>query len=184
MNSISVLQLADWQEKELQLIDVRSATEFASGHIPGSINIPLEEIEQRVADLSSERPLILICQMGQRARIAAELVSPCRSDLLVLTGGTKAWRDAKLPIVASVKARWSLERQVRFGAGVLTLASTILALTVSSYWLVLTGFVGAGLTFAGLTDICPMAIVLAKLPWNRSSRCVIAAPPQARQGVS
>ena len=183
MNTISVVDLANRRD-EFQRIDVRSATEFASGHIPGAINVPLDEIEKRVADLDTDRALVLICQMGQRARIAAELLRPCRSDLLALEGGTRAWIDAKHPVVASVKARWSLERQTRLGVGLLVLASTILAATVSSYWLLLSGFVGVGLTFAGSTDICLMGILLGKLPWNRSSHCVIAPPTQAYQGTS
>ena len=181
MNTISVTDLANRRDDEVSRIDVRSTTEFASGHIPGAISVPLDEIEKRVADLSVDRPLVLICQMGQRARIAADLLRPCRSNLFVLEGGTRAWKEAKLPIVASVKARWSLERQTRFGAGLLVLLSTILAVTVSPYWLLLTGIVGAGLTFAGSTDICLMGMLLAKLPWNRSSHCPIATPKTAQQ---
>ena len=176
MNTISVIDVASQRATDISCIDVRSATEFASGHIPGAINVPLDEIEKRTADLSPDKPLLLVCQTGQRARIAADLLRPCRYDVRILEGGTKAWQDAKLPIVASVKARWSLERQTRLGAGLLVLTSTILAIAVSPYWLLMTGFVGAGLTFAGSTDICLMGMVLGKLPWNRSSHCAIKSP--------
>jgi len=108
--------------------------------------------------------------------MTAGLLEPCHRQIAVLDGGTKAWIDAGLPVVASVKTRWSLERQVRLGAGLLVLTGVILALTANPRWLFLCGFVGLGLTFAGLTDICAMGIILGKMPWNSRSRCAIAGP--------
>ena len=173
MNTISVSNLACSSSAELLRVDVRSVTEYASGHVPGSLNIPLDEIENRIGDFDHDRPIALICQMGQRARMAATLLEPCRSDLLIVEGGTKAWKDAGLPIVASVKARWSLERQVRLVAGILVLIGSLLAALVDHYWLILTGFIGAGLTMAGLTDICPMAMFFSRMPWNTASKCPV-----------
>ena len=60
-------------------------------------------------------------------------------------------------------------RQVRLGAGLLVLTGAALAFTVDVNWLFLSAFVGGGLTFAGLTDICPMAEILGKMPWNGRS---------------
>jgi len=154
-----------------QWIDVRSAAEFATGHIPGAINIPLEEIETRLEDISREVPLILICKGGKRARTAAGFLEPCRENLTILEGGMDAWSKVGLPLVVSKKTRWSLERQVRLGAGLLVLCGTIAAVVAGRGWLLLTGFVGAGLTFAGLTDLCPMAVLLAAMPWNRTRKC-------------
>jgi rhodanese-related sulfurtransferase len=154
-----------------QLIDVRSASEYATGHIPGAMNIPLEQIDVRVGDLADDEPIVLICKAGTRARMAAERIGPCGKDLIVLEGGTDGWIRAGYPVVASVAAHWSLERQVRLGAGVLVALGVVLSLLVNSNWIYLSGFVGLGLTFAGLTDICPMGIVLAKMPWNRGNYC-------------
>jgi rhodanese-related sulfurtransferase len=180
LKTISISELATTNSAELLRVDVRSATEYASGHVPGAVNIPLDEIENRTADLSSDRPIALICQMGQRARMAATLLEPCQLDVLAVEGGTKAWKDAELPIVASLKARWSLERQVRLAAGILVLAGSVLAALVTPYCLILTGFGGAGLTLAGLTDICPMAMLLSRLPWNRASKCSIGMQTSVR----
>jgi hypothetical protein len=72
-----------------------------------------------------------------------------------------------------VKTRWSLERQVRFAAGLLILLGALLAFTVHPYWHFLSAFVGLGLTFAGLTDICPMGELLQKMPWNGRSHCKV-----------
>jgi rhodanese-related sulfurtransferase len=159
-----------------QLVDVRSPSEFAAGHIPGAINIPMDQIESRLADLG-RGPIVLICQMGKRAQMTADILGPCRLDLTVLEGGTSDWTQRGFPIVKSVKTRWSLERQVRLGAGFIVLTASILALTESSRWLFLAAFVGAGLTFAGLTDLCPMAEFLQRMPWNTASHCVPASPP-------
>jgi rhodanese-related sulfurtransferase len=98
----------------------------------------------------------------------------------VLEGGTAAWMNVGLPVVASVKTRWSLERQVRLGAGLLVLAGVILGVLISAYWLLLSGFVGMGLTFAGLTDICPMGILLGKMPWNHPNLCNLPGQTQLK----
>ena len=118
---------------------------------------------------------MLICQTGKRARMTAALLEPCQRQIAGLEGGTSAWIQVGLPVVRSVKMRWSLERQVRLGAGLLVITGAGLALTVNVNLLFLSAFAGLGLTFAGLTDICPMAEVLAKMPWNGRSQC--SAPP-------
>ena len=166
-----------------QLVDVRSGSEFASGHIPGAINIPMDQIEARLDDLDRNLPIVLTCQTGKRARMTAGLLEPCGRQISVLEGGTKAWIDVGLPIIASVKARWSLERQVRLGAGLIVLTGVVLALTVNPLWVYLCGFAGLGLTFAGATDICAMGILLEKMPWNRRSHCPVVVPHSERPGA-
>jgi len=168
--TITVADLRN-QSTDAQLIDVRSPSEFETGHIPGAMNIPMDHIESRLEDLSTTRPIVLICQMGKRARMTAGLLEPCQLKLSILEGGTSAWIEAGLPIVQSVRSRWSLERQVRFAAGLIVLTTSSLALLSNLYWLFLAAFVGAGLTFAGLTDICPMAELLQRMPWNKASHC-------------
>jgi rhodanese-related sulfurtransferase len=168
--TITVSELRS-RSADAQLIDVRSTSEFAAGHIPGATNIPMDEIESRLQDLSPIKPIVLICQMGKRARMTAGLLEPYQIKLSILEGGTSAWIKAGFPIVQGVRSRWSLERQVRFGAGVLILTASALALVMNPHWLFLAAFVGAGLTFASLTDICPMAELLQRMPWNRATHC-------------
>src|ERR1700744_1389987 len=91
-----------------KLIDVRSSAEFATGHIPGAINIPLEQVEARIADIG-EGPAVLICEAGARARIVAGWL-PERQPISVLSGGTAAWRRAGLPLIGCGTNRWALER--------------------------------------------------------------------------
>jgi rhodanese-related sulfurtransferase len=171
-SAISVLELkkhmtgpARWQ-----LVDVRSGSEYATGHIPGTINIPIEQIEARTGDLGDE-PIALVCKSGKRASMAATLLVPCGKRVVVLEGGTDAWEKADLPVVTTVRSRWSLERQVRLAGGLLVSAGVTSAILGDFRWIYLAGFVGLGLTFAGLTDFCPMGRLLSKLPWNAASHC-------------
>jgi rhodanese-related sulfurtransferase len=153
-------------KSECIVVDVRSPSEFATGHLAGSLNIPMDQIESRLADIPPEEPVLLVCQSGKRAGICAGLLASRGYNVRVLEGGL---RNASGTLVVSSVTGWSLERQVRFGAGLLVLASLLLAYAVDAYWLGLTAFVGAGLTFAGATDICLMGSVLARMPWNRLS---------------
>lgn len=157
------------QPENYQLIDVRSATEFAAGHIPGAINIPLEQLELRTADLAKTRRIVLACQSGQRATIAANVLAPLCPNVLILEGSTSGWSAGGRPLVKTAAARWALERQVRFVAGLLVLLGVGLSLTVGRHWIFVAAFIGAGLSFAGLTNICGMGMLLAKMPWNRAS---------------
>jgi rhodanese-related sulfurtransferase len=148
------------------MIDVRTASEYASGHIPCTTNIPMDQFEARRKDLQPDEGVVLVCKAGSRAQIVAGWLGG--TAVRVLEGGTDAWVRDGLEVVSSAKTRWSLERQVRLGAGLLVLAGTVLAVAGvhGAIWLAM--FVGAGLTFAGATDICMMGIVLAKMPWNKA----------------
>src|SRR6476620_674114 len=88
--SIDVSELADSKDpsNRFHLVDVRSPSEFATGHIPGAVNIPMDQIEARIRDLDRDGPIVLVCQSGKRARMVAGLLEPCGKDLLVLEGGT------------------------------------------------------------------------------------------------
>jgi rhodanese-related sulfurtransferase len=162
--------------ERFSLIDVRSPSEYATGHIPGAVNMPMEQVQSRLPDLEGEDAIVLVCQSGQRARMVAGLLEPCGKRLRILEGGTSAWVKAGLPVVATSVTRWSLERQVRFAAGLLVLTGIVLALTVSFYWIYLAGFVGLGLIFSGVSGLCPMGSLLGLMPWNRGASCSFGAP--------
>jgi rhodanese-related sulfurtransferase len=183
LDCVTVSQLRNRPATPALLVDVRSGSEFASGHIPGAVNIPMDQIEARLDDLDRNLQIVLICQSGKRARMTAGLLESCRRRIAVLEGGTKAWRAAGLPVVASVRTRWSLERQVRLGAGLLVLTGAILALSVNPLWVFLCGFTGLGLSFAGLTDICAMGIILGKMPWNKLGQCRIPGQSAEESGT-
>jgi rhodanese-related sulfurtransferase len=165
--SASQLQEAIDRGERFQLIDVRSAEEYASGHVPCAVNLPMEQVEARLDDLHQHDPLVLICQSGNRAEITGGLLAPHRNDLVLLEGGTTAWESAGRPVVATRSTRLPLMRQVQLVVGPLALIGSILALTLDSTWALLPAFIGAGLTMAGATGFCGMGALLGKMPWNR-----------------
>jgi rhodanese-related sulfurtransferase len=152
----------------LTLIDVRSPAEFASAHIPGSFNVPLDLLPRHRGELEGiAGPIVLVCLSGQRAHQAeAFLREGGIEQCQVLTGGMKSWESSGLEVNRG-KEHWSLERQVRAIAGSLVLLGTLGSLLIWSPLIFLAVFVGGGLLFAGVTDTCLMGIMLMRLPYNR-----------------
>ena len=153
----------------IRFLDVRTPGEFESEHIGGAYNVPLDTLGEHAAELSSSLsdPVMLVCQSGQRARQAGAMLRQAGMvNLHVLEGGVNAWLAAGLPTVRGTK-RMSLERQVRIVAGGLAAIGGVLALVVNPWFAALPAFIGSGLVFSGVTDTCTMAMVLAKLPYNR-----------------
>ncbi len=154
---------------ECQVIDVREFSEFNSERIADAQLMPLSNFEKHADEIDHTKPVYLMCRSGNRAKNAAEkLASKGFTDIHVIEGGMVAWAGANLPVVKGESNVWSLERQVRFAAGMFVLAGVLLSLFVNSYLLVLSAFVGAGLMFSALTDTCGMGLVLAKMPWNKA----------------
>lgn len=149
-----------------QLIDVRTALEFDSEHIKGSKNLPLSELGQKDPGLNQQEPVFVICRTGNRAGRAAAQLNASGFDCEVLQGGILEWKKSGLPVVEG-KKRLSLERQVQLTIGLMILSGVTLGFTVNQLFFLLPGFIGCGLTFAGLTGNCGLAMVLAKAPWNR-----------------
>ncbi|NCF30032.1 MAG: hypothetical protein GWP69_21865 [Gammaproteobacteria bacterium] len=87
-------------EQAPPLIDVRTPGEFQSGHVPGAVNIPLQEFQQRFAELSEyrDREVVLYCESGMRASRGGDwLASQGFQELRFLDGHMRAWREAGLP---------------------------------------------------------------------------------------
>jgi rhodanese-related sulfurtransferase len=149
------------------LLDVRTPAEFSSVHIPGAVLHPLSELNiERVREFSQgKEQCVVICRSGGRARQAAQKLAGAIPNIVVLEGGVTAWEAAGLPVERGAGAI-SLERQVRIAAGALVLIGVLLGTLVNPLWYGLSGFIGAGLIFAGVTDTCGMAMVLAQMPWN------------------
>lgn len=153
-----------------RLIDVRAPEEFRAAHIPGSQNVPVEWLGQvpawALAGEDEERGVVLICRTGQRAAEAGRrLTDEGLPGVRVLDGGIRAWRGSGAPVA---RGRWPIERQVRLVAGGIVLAAVLTSIWVpAAKWVA--GFIGAGLTFAALSNTCAMGALLARLPVNRAA---------------
>jgi rhodanese-related sulfurtransferase len=157
--------------KRVSLIDVRTPAEHGEVHIKGSHLMPLDRLDAGAVKsvASGAERCVLICRSGKRAEQAYQKLQAAGCEnLAVLDGGVIAWESAGLPVVRGAKAI-SLERQVRITAGFLVLLGVALGTWVHLAFYGLSAFVGAGLVFAGITDWCGMAMVLAKMPWNQRS---------------
>jgi len=153
----------------VELIDVRTPVEYQEVHVGSARNVPLDQLNaaQVAAGRSGAEPLYIICRSGSRGRQACEqFLAAGYMNVVNIEGGTQAWDQAGLPVVRGKKAI-SLERQVRIAAGLLVLTGSVLGYIVSPWWIGLSAFVGAGLTFAGITDTCGMGMLLARMPWNQ-----------------
>jgi len=84
---------------EPQLLDVRSASEFAHGHIAGALNVPITTLRSRLAalGLDASRPVVAICLSAHRSPPAVRLLRQIGFDASELAGGMLAWRAAGLP---------------------------------------------------------------------------------------
>ncbi len=164
--------------ESVDLVDVRTPAEFREVHVTIARNAPLESLDcgAVLAGHPTNVPLYVICRSGSRGRQAAEkLAAAGCTNVVNVEGGTMAWDQAGFPVDRGRKSM-SLERQVRIAAGFLSLTGGVLAMTVHPYWAGLSAFVGAGLMFAGITDTCGMAMVLARMPWNQVGKSANTPP--------
>lgn len=88
MKSITVVELAE--RSNTPLIDVRERDEFARGHVPGAVNIPMSEIGSRLDELPGEA-FDVICQVGGRSARVVEALEARGYDVTNVDGGTGEW---------------------------------------------------------------------------------------------
>ena len=88
------------------VVDVRGAAEWATGHLPGAMHIPLGHLSDRVAEIPSDRPVVVQCQSGSRSAIAASVLERLGlQDVTNLSGGITSWAAAGLPVETDVATR-------------------------------------------------------------------------------
>ena len=90
------------QLDRLQLVDVRYASEWQVGHIDGAVNIPEEDLPDRVDELDRHRPVVTVCRAGTRSDDAAEWLRGQGFDAQSLDGGMLSWKWAGLPITGAI----------------------------------------------------------------------------------
>src|SRR5262245_6156439 len=102
-NDIGAADLADLAGRfpGLTVLDVRTPAEYESVHIPGSHNLPLDQLATSAAALRAvgDGPLVLVCRSGQRARQAEQVLREAGCDgVHLLDGGLAAWEACGLPV--------------------------------------------------------------------------------------
>lgn len=155
-----------------RILDVRTPAEFETAHIPGAYNVPLDLLREHRAELRAhlDDDVVLVCRSGARAGQAEQVLGQVGlPNVKVLSGGMVAWQAANAPLKHGAP-RWDLERQVRLVAGAIVLVSILASVLVpGAKWVA--AIIGAGLTFAALTNTCAMGVLLGRLPYNRGASC-------------
>ena len=100
--SISAAELHEQRESGSApvVIDVRTAEEYASGHIPGAVHVPFDQVAERIAEIDAPHGVALYCMVGPRARKgeSALLAIGYNKKVFHLEGGLAAWQAAGLPV--------------------------------------------------------------------------------------
>lgn len=171
---IHPLDLMSNNSADLCILDVRTAAEVKASALPDCLHIPLHELtpERLQAEIARSgkngAAVYLLCQAGRRAEMAADqLRGKIDAELVIIEGGMNAVSQTRIPLASNGRKVIPLERQVRIAAGLLVLTGAVLGTWFNPAFYGLSAFVGAGLVFAGVTDICPMGMLIAKAPWNR-----------------
>jgi len=173
--TISPNQLRDLRRRgeAITLIDVRTPAEYGEVHVDFAKNVPLDRLDPReVSALAGGGPVYFVCKSGTRSQKACEKMAAAGlTHVVSVEGGTAACEAAGVPVVRGRKAM-SLERQVRICAGsIVAVGAALAAFGPDPTWKAvgagIAGFIGCGLVFAGVTDTCGMAMMLAKMPWNQ-----------------
>lgn len=159
------------QPQPPRVLDVRTAAEFETAHIPGAYNVPLNTLTEHRREIAEhlDENVVLVCQGGPRSMQAEQaLAGAGLPNLRILHGGMQAWEQAGAPVKRG-RQKWALERQVRLVAGSIVLSSVLTSTLVPKAKWVAAG-IGGGLTFAALSNTCAMGALLMKLPYNRGAK--------------
>ncbi|PAX83215.1 transporter [Streptomyces albidoflavus] len=158
---------------ELTVIDVRTPGEYAAGHLPGALNIPLDHIQRALPDIrdaAHRKDVLVVCASGARSENACKILAENDITTATLSGGTGAWAAGGHELHrprGSARTVWGMERQVRLTAGALVLLGLLLGVLIHPAFQILSAGIAGGLVFSALTNTCGMAAILAKLPYNR-----------------
>ena len=146
-------------EQSFSLVDVRTEAEYHGESIAGAKSLPVHEFttltftELLGGRETDAKEVVLICQSDTRAYAALKkLDEGMREKVHVLEGGMVAWKQAGGAVEEGEGPAFSLERQMRIAAGLVIVFGVVLGYVVNAYFFLLSGAVGMGLIFAGITD--------------------------------
>ncbi len=150
------------------LLDVRTPAEYKGGHIKEAKNEPLANIEKAIKYLKDIGTVYVSCASGMRSKQACDILSKGGVNVVNVQGGLSACIDSgKFAIEQTKRKVIPIIRQVMIVAGVMVLVGIVFGDLHSKYWYLLSAFAGGGLLFAGVSGICTMSKILAKMPWNK-----------------
>lgn len=168
LKSISPQKARELLNQGAILVDIRSADEHAREHIADARHLPLDRLQQGVLQNTKVSAVIYHCRSGNRTSLNANALAACAPcEAYVLEGGLDAWKKAGLPVQKVAGQPLELQRQVQIAAGTLIVMGALLGVFVSPWFYWLSGLIGAGLIFAGVSGFCGLARVLMMMPWNR-----------------
>lgn len=170
MRPVDAATLKRWLDAgEAMLVDVREPAEYDSERIVGATLLPLSGFSKAALPPHAGKKLVFHCRKGGRSGSACQKLLSEDTDLEIynLEGGIDAWGAAGLPVARGGRKILPLDRQVQLTIGLCLLISSLCGYFFSPNFFLLTGFFGAGLTFAGLTGICGLAMLMARMPWNK-----------------
>lgn len=176
---------------ERVIVDVREEDEFLAEHVEGSINIPLSKLDKQgkgVFRHINHKPISIMCRSGKRAALANETIHrlnfvDSQDDVEIYQGGILEWKAQGQPVVTKKLNHLPILRQVHLIAGMMGLTFALLGYFVNTNYLFGAAFVGAGMTFAGATGTCLMAVLLAKMPWNATNEDLMQETCTAGSGT-
>jgi rhodanese-related sulfurtransferase len=146
MHDIDAKTAIAWIEAgEAHLIDVRSDGEFAAGHAPQAVHIPLGQLSPEKLPKGAARRLVLVCASGMRSSAGCGALRPKGFDAYSLKGGMGAWSRAGGPVEAAPGAAEAVAVQKKFMAGAAVALGLALSFTLHPAFLVLTAAAGARL---------------------------------------
>lgn len=155
------------ENPDLRVFDVRNLDEYTYKHIEGAKLIPLNELDQRLAEIPKDEKVYMLCRTGNRSGKACDMLAAAGyKNVVNIDGGITEYERQGGQVVKKSKVLPMLQ-QVQIVAGFLTLLGVVLSLLIHPAWAYLSGFVGLGLMFAGFTGLCPMLKLIEAMPWNK-----------------
>jgi rhodanese-related sulfurtransferase len=160
-------QLDAWTGR---VVDVRDPDEFARERLARPCeSIPLVTLTASAAAWDRTEPILLVCRSGVRSRQAAQQLEGMGfTQVATLEGGLGACGRSGVPMIIT-RAPLPMMRQVLIAAGIVLLTTLLLSLLHPAL-IAFTWLVAGMMLIAGITGVCPMARLLALMPWNRPAQ--------------
>lgn len=159
---------AEEENPSVDFINVCTPAEYKEKHIQGVRSVPLDEIQAHLNEFKDKKTIYVHCRSGRRgaSAIAKLKAAGITAELVNVEGGIMAWEQAGFATL-SLTTRLPIMRQVFIVMGFATLLSAIASLTLNPAFAYIALFVGLGLSISGVTGWCGLALLLAKMPWNK-----------------